>query len=85
MQARQQSRASYSRDDDGEVTTRDADLGRTSGGDVAQDNVKVSREDLIDALETTGWVQAKAARLLKLTPRQIGYAIRKYDIPVKRL
>jgi len=43
------------------------------------------RERLIWALEQCGWVQAKAARLLKLTPRQIGYALRKYAIPVKRL
>jgi Nif-specific regulatory protein len=30
-------------------------------------------------------VQAKAARLLNLTPRQIGYALSKYHIEVKRL
>ena len=39
---------------------------------------------LIHALEQSGWVQAKAARLLDLTPRQIGYAIRKHGIAVKR-
>ncbi|MDY6956894.1 MAG: nif-specific transcriptional activator NifA [Pseudomonadota bacterium] len=42
------------------------------------------RERLIQALEQSGWVQAKAARLLSLTPRQIGYAIRKHSIEVKR-
>lgn len=42
------------------------------------------RERLIHALEQSGWVQAKAARLLDLTPRQIGYAIRKHGIEVKR-
>jgi len=42
------------------------------------------REQLIAALEQCGWVQAKAARLLNLTPRQIAYAIRKHNIPVKR-
>jgi transcriptional regulator with GAF, ATPase, and Fis domain len=31
-----------------------------------------------------GWVQAKAARLLGLTPRQIGYALKKHDIELKR-
>ena len=56
-----------------------------SGHDNHADNVKVSRAELIAALESTGWVQAKAARLLKLTPRQIGYALRKYGIEVKRL
>jgi Nif-specific regulatory protein len=35
-------------------------------------------------MERTGWVQAKAARLMNLTPRQIGYALRKYDIPIKK-
>lgn len=42
------------------------------------------RDQLIEAMETAGWVQAKAARLLGLTPRQIGYALRKHDIPIKR-
>ncbi len=42
------------------------------------------REQLITALEQCGWVQAKAARLLNLTPRQIAYAIRKHNIPMKR-
>jgi Nif-specific regulatory protein len=43
------------------------------------------RERLLWAMEQCGWVQAKAARLLKLTPRQIGYALKKYNIEVKRL
>ena len=51
---------------------------------VKSDSLKVSREQLIAALEASGWVQAKAARLLKLTPRQIGYALRKHGIEVKR-
>jgi len=45
---------------------------------------KSERERLIDALEKTGWVQAKAARLLGLTPRQIGYALRKQNIDIKK-
>ncbi|WP_255406233.1 nif-specific transcriptional activator NifA [Novosphingobium sp. CF614] len=48
------------------------------------DNVKIGRHELLKALETTGWVQAKAARILGLTPRQIGYAIRKYGVEVRR-
>jgi Nif-specific regulatory protein len=43
------------------------------------------RERLIEAMERTGWVQAKAARLLGLTPRQIGYALKKHDVEIKRL
>lgn len=40
---------------------------------------------LVQAMEKTGWVQAKAARLLGLTPRQVGYALKKYNIPIKRI
>ncbi len=43
------------------------------------------RDRLVWALEQCGWVQAKAARLLNLTPRQIGYALKKYAIPLRRL
>jgi Nif-specific regulatory protein len=43
------------------------------------------RERLLSALEKSGWVQAKAARILGLTPRQVGYALKKYNIEVKRL
>ena len=42
------------------------------------------KQQIIDALEKCGWVQAKAARMLGLTPRQIGYAITKHGIDVKR-
>ncbi|UVK50301.1 nif-specific transcriptional activator NifA (plasmid) [Mesorhizobium sp. AR02] len=42
-------------------------------------------ERVIAAMERCGWVQAKAARLLGLTPRQIGYVLRKYGIEIKRL
>ncbi|MCK9915711.1 nif-specific transcriptional activator NifA [Microbacteriaceae bacterium K1510] len=42
------------------------------------------RDRLIDAMERAGWVQAKAARLLGLTPRQIGYALKKHDVEIKR-
>jgi Nif-specific regulatory protein len=36
-------------------------------------------------MEGSGWVQAKAARKLGLTPRQMGYALRKHNIEIKRL
>ena len=42
------------------------------------------RERLIDAMESSGWVQAKAARLLGISPRQLGYALRKHEIPIKK-
>ncbi len=47
-------------------------------------NGQGERECLIDAMESAGWVQAKAARLLRITPRQMGYALRKHDIPIKK-
>jgi Nif-specific regulatory protein len=42
------------------------------------------RAKLLDAMEKSGWVQAKAARILGLTPRQIGYALRKHNIEIKK-
>ena len=45
---------------------------------------RTERERLIEAMETAGWVQAKAARIMGLTPRQIGYALRKNDIDIKK-
>jgi Nif-specific regulatory protein len=43
------------------------------------------RERVIAALEQAGWVQAKAARLLGMTPRQIAYRIQTLNIRVKQL
>ncbi|MHB1022668.1 MAG: nif-specific transcriptional activator NifA [Acidobacteriaceae bacterium] len=42
------------------------------------------RQRLTEGMERAGWVQAKAARLLGLTPRQLGYALRKHGIEIKR-
>ncbi|WP_027162781.1 nif-specific transcriptional activator NifA [Mesorhizobium sp. WSM1293] len=42
------------------------------------------RDRLIDAMEKVGWVQAKAARVLGVTPRQVGYALRRHGIEVKK-
>lgn len=43
------------------------------------------RERVIAALEQAGWVQAKAARLLDMTPRQIAYRIQTLNIKVRRI
>jgi Nif-specific regulatory protein len=40
----------------------------------------IERSSILEALEKTGWVQAKAARMIGLTPRQIGYKIKKYGL-----
>jgi Nif-specific regulatory protein len=42
------------------------------------------RTKVIAALEQAGWVQAKAARLLGMTPRQIAYRIQILNIEVKQ-
>jgi Nif-specific regulatory protein len=43
------------------------------------------REKVIAALEQSGWVQAKAARLLNMTPRQIAYRIQTLKIKMRRI
>ncbi|CAA7623664.1 Nif-specific regulatory protein [Magnetospirillum sp. SS-4] len=43
------------------------------------------RDQLIQAMERCGWVQAKAARLLGLTPRQVGYALKKHNIELRQM
>jgi Nif-specific regulatory protein len=40
----------------------------------------IEKARLVEALTRTGWNQAKAARILGITARQIGYKIRKYDL-----
>src|SRR5213594_853598 len=40
----------------------------------------IERRRLQDALERAGWVQARAARALGLTPRQVAYKMRKHGI-----
>jgi len=43
------------------------------------------RERVIAALEEAGWVQARAARLLSMTPRQIAYRINTLSIKVRQI
>jgi Nif-specific regulatory protein len=43
------------------------------------------REKVIAALEQAGWVQAKAARLFEMTPRQIAYRIQTLNIKVRQI
>ncbi|SBT05983.1 hypothetical protein ACCAA_290003 [Candidatus Accumulibacter aalborgensis] len=42
------------------------------------------KERVVAALEQAGWVQAKAARILGMTPRQIAYRIQTLAIDVKQ-
>jgi Nif-specific regulatory protein len=56
---------------------------RDHGIDVDDPDID-ERERVIAALEQAGWVQAKAARLLNMTPRQIAYRIQTMNIKVKQ-
>ena len=56
-----------------------------AGAPAADRGQMPDRDRYIAAMEKSGWVQAKAARILGLTPRQIGYALKKYGIEVKHL
>lgn len=58
-----------------EIDFAERDMGRGKG----------EKEKILEALERCGWVQAKAARYLGLTIRQMNYRIKKYNIPVKKL
>jgi Nif-specific regulatory protein len=57
------------------------------GGDDYRPPVRklIERERLIEGMERAAWVQAKAARLLGLSLRQVNYALKKYNIEMKRL
>ena len=44
----------------------------------------IERARLLEALQRTGWNQAKTARLLGLTARQVGYKVKKYGIEESR-
>ena len=46
---------------------------------------EIERERLIEALQTSGGVQTRAAMLLGITPRQLGYKLKKYRIAPKAL
>jgi len=55
--------------------------GPSPGNDPPLSTIERSEKNfIIDALEKCGSVQSKAARALGITPRQIGYKIRKYGI-----
>jgi Nif-specific regulatory protein len=58
----------------------------TGGGDGIEPGGEQSeRERVIAALEQAGWVQARAARLLGMTPRQIAYRVQILNIEVKQI
>ncbi|MFN3813314.1 MAG: sigma 54-interacting transcriptional regulator [Aquificaceae bacterium] len=46
---------------------------------------KDERSMIVETLEKVGYVQAKAARLLGMTVRQLNYRLKKYNIPIKKI
>jgi Nif-specific regulatory protein len=50
------------------------------GGAFGRSLQDIERTRLLEALQRTGWIQARTARMLGLTPRQVAYKIRKYGI-----
>jgi Nif-specific regulatory protein len=57
---------------------------RTQPKNIQQVIQNTEREEIIKALEKTGFIKSRAARLLGYTLRQLDYRIRKYGIEVKR-
>lgn len=45
----------------------------------------LEKEAILEALRTSGWVMAQAARKLGITERMIGYKIRKYGMRIKEV
>ena len=56
----------------------------TPAAPVADGKPDGEAERLVWAMERSGWVQAKAARLLKISPRQMGYALHQHGIEVRK-
>jgi Nif-specific regulatory protein len=57
--------------------TRPAALDRPTLRTTVED---LERQQMVDALKKCGWVQSRAAKILGITPRQIGYKMKKYKI-----
>jgi Nif-specific regulatory protein len=45
----------------------------------------IERQRLIEALQRSGGVQTRAAAFLGITPRQLGYRLKKYQIDPRRV
>lgn len=57
-----------------------------SDGTLSESIQDIEKDALLEALERCAWVQAKAGRLLGLTPRQVAYKIKKYHLsPMERV
>ncbi|MDH3602594.1 MAG: hypothetical protein OEU26_23520 [Candidatus Tectomicrobia bacterium] len=45
----------------------------------------MERQRLVEALQRSGGVQTRAASLLGITPRQLGYRLKKYQLDPKQI
>ncbi|HEY8123873.1 MAG TPA: helix-turn-helix domain-containing protein, partial [Methylocystis sp.] len=68
-----------------ETSSRPDSAGEEQGEGFASSRKMIDRERLIEGMEKAAWVQAKAARLLGLSLRQVNYALKKYNIEIKRI
>ncbi len=59
-------------------------LGAPAAGRAPLSLYEIERREIEDALTRNNWIQARAARALGLTQRQIGYKIKKYQIASPR-
>jgi Nif-specific regulatory protein len=55
-------------------------LSGTEPATLPREIADIERERLIEALQRCGGVQTRAAALLGITPRQMGYRLRRYRI-----
>jgi Nif-specific regulatory protein len=46
---------------------------------------ELEKEEIVRALKECNWIMARAAKMLGITERMIGYKIRKYGIRVKEV
>lgn len=67
------------------VVTAQPRISRYNSAVSLQDDSLDERQRVIAALEASGWVQAKAARILGMTPRQIAYRIQVMNIKMRHL
>ncbi len=54
------------------------------GRDLGSEVKSLERERIIKALKENNYIQTRAARALGITPRQLGYRIKKYGIRIQR-
>ena len=66
------------------VSSEEAGAAADDAAQVDDGKPEGEHDRLIWAMERCGWVQAKAARLLEISPRQMGYALQKNGVEVRK-